>query len=67
MSTCLEIYITANYNHICDRNCNMRILYDNHSSLCRVIPLSLVEEKAVGGIKRKLKVENSNGCTFKHN
>ncbi|GFQ08662.1 hypothetical protein PHJA_003010200 [Phtheirospermum japonicum] len=22
--------------HICDKNCNQRILYDNHSSLCRV-------------------------------
>ncbi|KAH0466828.1 hypothetical protein IEQ34_004066 [Dendrobium chrysotoxum] len=38
MSTCLEIYIiTTNCNHICDKYCNKRILYDNHNSLCRVV------------------------------
>ncbi|XP_020600373.1 uncharacterized protein LOC110039589 isoform X2 [Phalaenopsis equestris] len=55
--------------HICDRNCNQRILYDNHSSLCRVsrqlFPLSPAEEQAVRGVRRKLEVENSDGCIFK--
>lgn len=55
--------------HICDRNCNQRILYDNHSSLCRasgqVLPLSPGEEQAVRGIRRNLEVENSYGCAFK--
>ncbi|KAJ4832482.1 hypothetical protein Tsubulata_000026, partial [Turnera subulata] len=44
--------------HICDKNCNQRILYDNHSSLCRVsgqvFPLSPAEEQAVRGVRRKL-------------
>ncbi|KAH7664591.1 hypothetical protein IHE45_14G128900 [Dioscorea alata] len=55
--------------HICDRNCNQRILYDNHSSLCRVsgqvFPLSPEEEQAVRGVRRKYEVENSDGCAFK--
>ncbi|KAL0920832.1 hypothetical protein M5K25_010002 [Dendrobium thyrsiflorum] len=55
--------------HICDRNCNQKILYDNHSSLCRVsgqvFPLSPSEEHAVRGIRRKFEVENSDGCAFK--
>ncbi|KAK7838027.1 uncharacterized protein LOC112018532 [Quercus suber] len=49
--------------HICDKNCNQRILYDNHSSLCRasgqIFPLTPVEEQAVRGIRRKLEPENS--------
>ncbi|KAL3651238.1 hypothetical protein CASFOL_004240 [Castilleja foliolosa] len=44
--------------HICDKNCNQRILYDNHSSLCRVskqiFPLSPIEQQAVKGVRRKL-------------
>ncbi|WCJ27556.1 hypothetical protein M5689_009290 [Euphorbia peplus] len=43
--------------HICDKNCNQRILYDNHNSLCRasrqIFPLSPAEEQAVRGIRRK--------------
>jgi hypothetical protein len=57
--------------HICDKNCNQRILYDNHSSLCRasgqIFPLTSVEEQAVRGVRRKLDAENSptDGCGFK--
>ncbi|KAI3871017.1 hypothetical protein MKW92_016732 [Papaver armeniacum] len=62
--------------HICDKNCNQRILYDNHSSLCRVsgqvFPLTPLEEQAVRGVRRKLEAENSsspdnntNSCSFK--
>ncbi|KAJ6340782.1 hypothetical protein OIU77_008522 [Salix suchowensis] len=59
--------------HICDKNCNQRILYDNHSSLCRasrqIFPLSPAEEQAVRGVRRKLDAENSNAptdsCSFK--
>ena len=57
--------------HICDKNCNQRILYDNHSSLCRAsrqtFPLTPVEEQAVRGVQRKLEAENSpnDGCAFK--
>lgn len=55
--------------HICDKNCNQRILYDNHSSLCRVsgqvFPLSPIEEQAVRGLRRKLEVESSDGCASK--
>ncbi|XP_015878612.1 uncharacterized protein LOC107414917 [Ziziphus jujuba] len=57
--------------HICDKNCNQRILYDNHSSLCRasgqIFPLSAAEEQAVRGVRRKLDSENSptDSCGFK--
>ncbi|PKA56035.1 hypothetical protein AXF42_Ash015520 [Apostasia shenzhenica] len=65
MYRCKQTGIT----HICDRNCDQRILYDNHSSLCRasgkVFSLSPAEEQAVRGIRRKLEVENFDGCAFK--
>lgn len=55
--------------HICDKNCNQRILYDNHNSLCRVsgqvFPLSPAEAQVVRGVRRRLEVENSEGCAFK--
>ena len=57
--------------HICDKNCNQRILYDNHSSLCRasgkVFPLTPVEEQAVRGVRRKLDSESpaADNCSFK--
>ncbi|KAK1295746.1 hypothetical protein QJS10_CPB15g00614 [Acorus calamus] len=56
--------------HICDKNCNQRILYDNHSSLCRVsgqvFPLTLAEQQAVRGVRRKLEEDSSDGgCGFK--
>ncbi|KAI8540561.1 hypothetical protein RHMOL_Rhmol09G0272600 [Rhododendron molle] len=57
--------------HICDKNCNQRILYDNHSSLCRVskqiFPLTLDEEHAVRGVRRKIDAESSPSdcCAFK--
>ncbi|CAA2965801.1 Hypothetical predicted protein [Olea europaea subsp. europaea] len=48
--------------HFCDKNCNQRILYDNHSSLCRVskqiFPLTPAEQHAVKGIRRKLEAES---------
>ncbi|KAE8663288.1 Detected protein of unknown function [Hibiscus syriacus] len=58
--------------HICDMNCNQRILYDNNSSLCRasgqVFPLSQAEEQVIRGIRRKLDADNSppsDSCGFK--
>ncbi|KAH1075287.1 hypothetical protein J1N35_027615 [Gossypium stocksii] len=58
--------------HICDKNCNQRILYDNHSSLCRasgqVFPLTQAEEQAVRGVRRKFDADNSpssDSCGFK--
>ncbi|KAK9122437.1 hypothetical protein Syun_020054 [Stephania yunnanensis] len=58
--------------HICDKNCNQRILYDNHSSLCRVsgqvFPLSQVEMQAVRGVRRKFEADSSSSsdtCGFK--
>ncbi|ONK80334.1 uncharacterized protein A4U43_C01F16490 [Asparagus officinalis] len=55
--------------HICDKNCTQRILYDNHSSLCRVsgqiFPLSPVEEQAVRGLRRKLEIASTDGCARK--
>uniref|UniRef100_A0A7N0SWD1 Uncharacterized protein n=1 Tax=Kalanchoe fedtschenkoi TaxID=63787 RepID=A0A7N0SWD1_KALFE len=57
--------------HICDKNCDQRILYDSQSSLCRVsgrlFPFTDVEERAVRGIRRKLEVDDSDfdGCSSK--
>lgn len=57
--------------HICDKNCNQRILYDNHSSLCRVsglvLPLTSDEQQVVRGVCRKLDMESSttDSCAFK--
>ncbi|KAF4356578.1 hypothetical protein CsatB_002351 [Cannabis sativa] len=59
--------------HICDKNCNQRILYDNHSSLCRasrqIFQLTAVEEQAVRGIRRKVDADNTtsttDSCSFK--
>lgn len=59
--------------HVCDKNCNQRIIYDNHSSLCRVsrqiFPLTPSEQQAVRGIRRKLDFTEScppaDTCAFK--
>ncbi|KAL9225100.1 hypothetical protein vseg_001063 [Gypsophila vaccaria] len=57
--------------HICDKNCNQRILYDNHNSLCRVsgqlFALTPVEQQAVRGVRRKFEAEAcpSDSCSFK--
>lgn len=56
--------------HICDKNCNQRIVYDNYSSLClasrQMFPLTPTEEQAVRGVRRKLDAESSSidnsGC-----
>jgi len=49
--------------HICDKNCNQRIMYDNHSSLClasrQIFPLTPTEEQAVRGVRRKLDAAES--------
>ncbi|KAK6129359.1 hypothetical protein DH2020_036875 [Rehmannia glutinosa] len=54
--------------HICDKNCNQRILYDNHSSLCRVskqiFPLTPIEQQAVKGVRRKLDSESCSTESF---
>ncbi|XP_056851870.1 uncharacterized protein LOC130500982 [Raphanus sativus] len=56
--------------HVCDKNCNQRILYDNHTSLCRasgrMFPLSSAEEQAVRGVRRKLDDEPSESCVKRH-
>lgn len=68
---CANIYHCklTGMTHICDKNCDQRILYDNHSSLCRVsrqvFPLTQVEEQAVRGIRRKLDGESHDSCAFK--
>ncbi|XP_058105164.1 uncharacterized protein LOC131248743 [Magnolia sinica] len=68
---CANIYRCklTGITHICDKNCNQRILYDNHSSLCRVsgqvFPLTPAEEQAVRGIRRKLEGDTPDSCAFK--
>ncbi|CAM8988698.1 unnamed protein product [Rhodiola kirilowii] len=54
--------------HICDNNCDQRIVYDSRSSLCRVsgkmFLFTDVEERAV---RRKLEVDDPafDGCSSK--
>ncbi|ERN08191.1 hypothetical protein AMTR_s00018p00174580 [Amborella trichopoda] len=69
---CANIYRCklTGLTHICDKNCNQRIVYDNHSSFCRVsgqiFPLTPAEEQAVRGVRRRLEGgENTDGCAFK--
>eukprot|EP00250_Pteridium_aquilinum_P001094 c11304_g1_i1 orf=280-738(-) len=42
-------------SHVCDKNCDQRIIYDNHSSICRasrqIFPLQ--QHQPVQGIRRK--------------
>ncbi|GMP92770.1 hypothetical protein CsSME_00042857 [Camellia sinensis var. sinensis] len=65
------IYLLTGLTLICDKNCNQRILYDNHSSLCRisrqVFPLTQAEQHAVRGVRRKIDDESSasDSCAFK--
>lgn len=70
---CGNMYICklTGFTHICDKNCNQRILYDNHNSVCRVsgqiFPFTHAEEQAVRGVRRKLDADNSpsDACAFK--
>lgn len=43
--------------HICDKNCNQKIVYDNYSCICRVsrqvFPLTAAEQQAVRGVVRR--------------
>lgn len=45
-------------SHVCDKNCDQRIVYDNHSSICRasrqIFPLQpQVLDQPIQGIRRK--------------
>lgn len=59
----------SNVTHVCDKNCNQRILYDNHTSVCRVsrhfFPLSAAEQEAVRGVRRKRESESIESCSYK--
>lgn len=43
-------------SHVCDKNCDQRTLYDNHSTICRasgvVLPLAITEGRPVQGVRR---------------
>ncbi|XP_024526481.1 uncharacterized protein LOC9635315 isoform X1 [Selaginella moellendorffii] len=49
--------LSTGSSHVCDKNCNQRILYDVYSSICRVsgqiFPLTLAEQEAARGVRRK--------------
>ncbi|MCO5601121.1 hypothetical protein L7F22_055240 [Adiantum nelumboides] len=45
-------------SHVCDKNCDQRIVYDNHSSICRssrqIFPLQLhPRDQPIQGVRRK--------------
>jgi uncharacterized protein (UPF0179 family) len=48
---------SSNVTHVRDKNCNQKILYDNHTSVCRVSrkfsPLTSAEQEAIRGVRRK--------------
>eukprot|EP00475_Leptophrys_vorax_P029114 TRINITY_DN42507_c0_g1_i1.p1 TRINITY_DN42507_c0_g1~~TRINITY_DN42507_c0_g1_i1.p1 ORF type:complete len:154 (+),score=7.52 TRINITY_DN42507_c0_g1_i1:152-613(+) len=54
---------TSNTTHICDKNCNQKILYDNYSSICmvsrNVAPLTEDESNMVRTIKKRREVDSS--------
>ena len=51
----LYLCISSGTTHVCDKNCDQRIVYDNHSSICRasrqIFPLQ--QQQAVQGLRRK--------------
>uniref|UniRef100_A0A7N0TJ44 Uncharacterized protein n=1 Tax=Kalanchoe fedtschenkoi TaxID=63787 RepID=A0A7N0TJ44_KALFE len=57
--------------HICDKNCDQKILYDNHNSLCRVsgqiFLLTSAEQQAIKGVRRKFDADSSptDSCALK--
>ncbi|KAH7278018.1 hypothetical protein KP509_38G019900 [Ceratopteris richardii] len=58
---CGNLYIckSTGMSHICDKNCDQRIVYDNHTSICRasrqVFPLQAqcLDKPAIQGVRRK--------------
>lgn len=60
---------TSGSSHVCDQNCNQRIIYDNHSTLCRVsgrvFPLTASEQEAIRGVRRKRDAESSDSSPLK--
>lgn len=64
---------SSNVTHVCDKNCNQKVLYDNHTSVCRVsrqlCPLTSAEQEAVRGVRRKRETEcqtDRSGCKRRH-
>ena len=60
---------TSNSTHVCDKNCDQKIVYDNHSSICivsrQVRPLSGNDLDCLKGMRRKRDGEAPEGCGFK--
>ncbi|CAM6128632.1 unnamed protein product [Calypogeia fissa] len=61
---------SSNVTHVCDKNCNQKILYDNHTSVCRVsrrfCSLTSAEQEAVRGVRRKRDTEcHTESCGYK--
>lgn len=60
---------SSNVTHVCDKNCDQRILYDRHTTLCKFsgkyFPLSLGEQQAIAGVRRKREAEQTETSTFK--
>lgn len=60
---------SSNVTHVCDKNCDQRILYDRHTTLCKFsgkyFPLSLGEQQAIAGVRRKREAEQMETSTFK--
>ncbi|GJP43068.1 hypothetical protein CLOM_g2567 [Closterium sp. NIES-68] len=54
------------HDHVCDKNCNQKILYDNHSSICmvsrNVVPLTDAEKELVRAFGRKRGMDTAESC-----
>ncbi|GJP56035.1 hypothetical protein CLOM_g15105 [Closterium sp. NIES-68] len=52
---------SSNTTHICDKNCNQKILYDNYSSICMVsrniAPLTDHETNMVKSLRKRREVD----------
>jgi len=60
---------STNVTHICDKNCNQRVMYDSFNSLCcvsgKLLPLTSGEQEAIEGVKRKRTAKGSESSLYK--
>jgi len=60
---------STNVTHICDKNCNQRVMYDSFNSLCcvsgKLLPLTSGEQEAIEGVKRKRAAKGSESSLYK--
>lgn len=60
---------SMNVTHVCDSNCDQRVLHDRHTTLCKVsgkfFPLTIMEQQAIAGVRRKRDSECGDSYMYK--